>query len=474
MLNWVKKIFQLDERTIGVFRLSLGLMLVLDALSKLAQSKSFYTDWGIAPRSYYIDNFMNLEKFSFHLASGELWFQVLLIGIQLFAALMYFFGIHPRRFGALCFLMIFSLQARNAQILSAADEILRLGLLWSLFLPLQVRFAWRGGRGSGEQHFSIGALLLQSQLLFMYFFSVFHKYHPVWVEEYSAVYYALHGDMFAKPFGMWLRQFEDLLKFATVSSFLLEGVGSLLFLVGGWVRFFVALSFISFHFSLFLAIDIGLFPWICIAYWTIGIPKQLWETSFGTKLERFLDSKLRTDSSGASSEEPKPIALIMPKLGLGMFALLVWINISSLPQLKDILAAPPSIVTALTATHQQWDMFAPPYRNDGWFVIKGKFTDGVEKNLWNEDPISYGKPEVPSRYYPTSEWRKYMYNVWDRGNRKILLPFARYLCRLNKGPTPEESVQSLTIEFVKERTPDPGQPFEPPEIVKLWSHDCFA
>jgi hypothetical protein len=125
---------------------------------------------------------------------------------------------------------------------------------------------------------------------------------------------------------------------------------------------------------------------------------------------------------------------------------------------------------------QNWNMFAPyPMKNDGWFVIEGQFQNGDHFDLWSGKSVTYEKPILPSAAYPSSEWRKFMVTVWDDSTEKILLPFARYLCRrysTNEGYA--SNVSTLHVNFVKETTPEPGKPFGPTEVIKLWSHDCFA
>ena len=70
----MKKIFspfQLDLRSLGLFRILLGFLFLLDIINKTIWAPEFYSDWGMFPRSVWIADFMSKYKFSFHLMSGD-------------------------------------------------------------------------------------------------------------------------------------------------------------------------------------------------------------------------------------------------------------------------------------------------------------------------------------------------------------------------------------------------------------------
>ena len=48
------------------------------------------------------------------------------------------------------------------------------------------------------------------QAMCVYFFTALLKSDPVWLEQGTAVYYALANDSLVLPFGEWLRQFAPL------------------------------------------------------------------------------------------------------------------------------------------------------------------------------------------------------------------------------------------------------------------------
>ena len=176
-------------------------------------------------------------------------------------------------------------------ILSCADDLIRLALLWSLFLPLGNSFGVQQKKSADTDPTlpnSIFNAAILLQLLYVYIFTALLKNDPIWMKEGSAVYYALNIDIFTKPLGVWLRSYAGLMQFATFSTLLLEIVGPLVALVAGWPRFIVSLLFISFHMGLFLTMELDFFPWIAAIYWVLFWPNEVWTTSYGRKLSNAL------------------------------------------------------------------------------------------------------------------------------------------------------------------------------------------
>lgn len=480
----IAEAFGFDSRSLGLFRWLLGFCLVVDGLNKMSQARELYTDWGIMPRSYWLAEYMNSWKFSFHLASGETWFQVLLMSIGVAASAMFMIGWRWRIAGIVSFLLLCSLQSRNYLILSSADDVLRLGLFWFLFLKGPGDFAVDEPEGTPRirvKGLAVWALALQ--LLYIYFFTAIFKIHPVYTDELSGVYYALNVDYFAKPLGLLLRDHLALTKLLTAATLIWEFVGPFLALLPfWWLRLLVALGFQFFHFGLFATMALALFPWVMMVYWVLFYPSELWRIG----LFRRLEDGLRFVVRFLASRLPKGGPLWSPTAWSGrgrvalcglFLALVTAFNVDGLekpyfPKLPEWTRR-----VAYTANvNQIWNMFAPyPIRNDGWFIIEGRFKNGVVVDLMTMKPVTMEKPSDIVDMYPSGEWRKFMMNVWDDGDEKILLPFARHLCRrFADVPAPIGStVSTMKITFMKERTPPLGEAFPPIEPVVLWNHSCF-
>lgn len=484
-LNFLK----LDPRSLALFRILLGVALLCDTLHKLAWAREFYSDWGIMPRSYWLDTFMNPYKFSFHLAMGTTWFQVALILLQAICFGFFTLGIRTNLFGILGLILLNSLQARNNEILSCADELLRLALFWSLFLPLTSFFSFEKTKANTTSPLHLfsdfSAIFFRLQLVFVYAFTALYKLDPVWTHDFSAIYYALHIDIFAKPLAYPLREHYLLTQCLTAFTFALESIGVLASFLPGFWRIAVVFVFISLHLGTFFTMELGIFPWICIVYWIAFLPAHFWRLRIGLKLEEVLtrffqkihlkSNAQKVENVKSSTAKEKALKIFIPSFGFLCFNLVFWENLA--PFSPATLQQPAAIkgLTDFLGLHQKWIMFAPyPMKNDGWFVVEGTFLDESKLDLISLKQKTYEKPEYPADQFPNSEWRKYMLKVWDNGSRSYLLPYGRFLCRKfsNANGWPKD-LSKITVEFMKETTPPPGENFSAPVPVILWNHDCF-
>ncbi len=86
--SFAGRIFGIDARSLALFRVALALVLLSDLWLRIANLGAFYTDAGVLPRAAQIEIYAGLPAlFSFHLMSGTLGGQGVLLGIQVVAAL---------------------------------------------------------------------------------------------------------------------------------------------------------------------------------------------------------------------------------------------------------------------------------------------------------------------------------------------------------------------------------------------------
>ncbi len=486
LTNWA----ELDLRSLSIFRILLGLCLCEDLFQKLIYAKELYSDWGLMPRIYWMSEYMNEWKISLLLANGEPWFQYLFVFVALVCALCFTLGYKTRISQILLLILVGSIQSRNYLVLSCADDLMRVALFWSILLPLDRHYSI--GRNSislsnqeGQKIRSIGTGLLILQLVIMYLITACYKINPVWTTEHSAIYYALNIDHFTTPLGHWLKQFEEFGKLLTQTTLIWEFVGPLLLFVPVFsrtIKTFVAVGFIFFHFGLALCLNLGTFPWVAIAYWTIFLPGDLWDFLL-QKAKQILPIQLPLFFREFRAHESIKVLRVLSSrnrriincLFASLMALVIYQNLADLNNEKVPFPSPLRHVLYALNMNQVWDMFAPyPIRNDGWFVVQGNFKNGETRDLITGKAVTYEKPELISDLYASSEWRKFYLNLWNDGDTRILLPYARYLCRSQASQDGSSALVTLKITFMKKTTPPMGMSFPPIEPVQLWSHDCFT
>jgi hypothetical protein len=133
-------LFALDLRSLALFRVGLGLILVADVVRRWRLVEPFYSDVGVIPRVVDLDVLHAQNFWSLHLATGSIWGESLLFAAALLFALALLIGWRTRLATLGSWLLLISLHNRNTFIINAGDALLRQLLFWSLFLPLGLAF----------------------------------------------------------------------------------------------------------------------------------------------------------------------------------------------------------------------------------------------------------------------------------------------------------------------------------------------
>lgn len=571
----MKRLFGVDLRALAAFRIAISCLLLVDLWYRSQELGAFFTDAGILPRQARIglvelgDRFGREHTWSLHMLSGEAWMQGLLMGLAAALAVALLFGYRTRSVAVASWILVLSLDGRNPAILDSGDVLLRCMLFWSLFLPLGAcysvdrsqrlerarrtnpscstpqldartgpgvsnlvatserasaasdgdvsRVAYDTAKaGVGREPLplvcNVASAGLLLQLAMMYFFSALFKTHPVWISEYSAVYYALHCDAFATRWGIALRSFPRLLEWLTLGSYLLELLGPLL-AFSPWatsrIRILLVLSFWLFHLGLATTLMLGIFPWVCIACWIVYLPTAFWDageqrvrrvadrfaaahfgkTSLGRAVERFnevarsLTRCLPPAGDLWLSYVPAwyrhvPHLLIQVSLAAVLVYLIAWnireLNVRDLE--KWVLPLRYNGPARALGLDQNWSMFSPvPRTEDGWLLMVGTLDNGSQVNLWQpEKAIPWDKPELVSSTFRSQRWLKYLDNLTtdayigyrDYFCEWLAARWNRWYARSDQG----QRVVKVELYHSIELTPPPGQPIPVPEIKPLYTY----
>ena len=287
-LEYIKRSFGFDYRSMSLYRVLLGLIIIIGVLYRMPDITAFYTDSGLLPRQTFLSEFALPWSFSLHLASGSYWVMFLFLVIQMILGGMVLLGYHTRWALLFSYILNVSLHNRNWLINNGGDDVLRAILFLSIFLPLDRYFSVDASRRETQYQkdyvVSPWTFAFLIQVFAIYFVSYILKDHPVWRGDYTAVYYALRVDGLVNPLGFMIREIPLFDTFSTVFTIFLEWAGPLLLLFSfiffryWWVaRSLVVLGFWSLHLGIILTMWIGLFPYICIAMWCLFIPTPVWD-----------------------------------------------------------------------------------------------------------------------------------------------------------------------------------------------------
>src|SRR5437588_6400315 len=238
LLSYLQAAYALDLRSLALFRIALGAVLLGDLIWRAVDLTAFYTDFGVLPRAALLEKFSPAQRFSLHLMSGEFVFQALLFLLAAGLAIMLMAGIRTRFAALASWFMVVSIQSRNPIILQGGDVYLRMLTFIAIFLPMGALYSVDAALREEPQnqdrkrfvHFSTPGLALIAQVAIVYAFAVLLKTAPEWRTDFSAVYYALNIQQMSTPLGRFLLHFPKLLPWLTRGTLVHESSIAILLL----------------------------------------------------------------------------------------------------------------------------------------------------------------------------------------------------------------------------------------------------
>ena len=348
-------------------------------------------------------------------------------------------------------MLITSIQVRNPLIVIGGDHVLRLLLFWNLFLPwgacCSLDALRRPPLGS-VRHFSVASAALLLQVAFIYVFSGSLKTDAMWHEEGSAVYWALHSDLYARASALAVRDAPDaLLTAATRFVVAFESFAPLLLFLpvaNAALRFAVLPWFVLLQAGFGIFLQLGIFPWISAAALLAFLPSRFWE--------------MRRTSPQAMSTGLAPELQILAAV---LFACVVLWNLSTMKGRKHVMPESLRDLARIARLDQRWNMFAPyPLQDDGWFLMAGRRMDGSTVDAWTGKPLDKAKPDVVSEQFPNHRWRKLMILLLVDDRVSYRSGLAYYLCRRAGG-----TLDGVDILFMNEI--EEGGPYEREVLISV-------
>lgn len=485
--------FAIDLRALAAFRVALGLVLLLDLCSRVADLGAHYSDAGVLPRSAAERLFLQSPwSWSLHALGGSSAFQATLFGLALLAAAALLVGAWTRLATAISWLLLASLHARNPMLLFGADHLLRMLLFWSMFLPLGARgsvdSAQSADTGAGR-HLSVASAALLLQPAFMYVFAGIFKLNESWTSG-EALRSALRLEMFAKPLGARLAVHpETLALLGSTVPWMEIGLGMVLF--SPWrtalLRGLALPLLAGFHLAISLLLETGLFQVLSLSALLLFVPGQVWDRLWPSR--RPVRARLTPASTGVLSDTKAVL------VGLLLLYVLVW-NLATLDARsytrahlvewmsegddgsfhRRLLLPGYAVERRLgllgwigrsAHLYQQWNLFERGGgERGGWHVVAGTLEDGREVDVLLEHPLAptalSTHPTDAGALYPGIRWRVYFKYLMQAEQARPLLPGV--LARRWERAHPESPLHELEVLFLQ-RPRDPAQ--AAPEVA-VW------
>ncbi|MEM7393288.1 MAG: HTTM domain-containing protein [Verrucomicrobiota bacterium] len=475
-------LFGIDLRSLAVFRIGAGLLILYDLIHRARDLTAHYTELGVMPRENLKAYFWADEYFTIHALGGSPAYAATLFAIAGLCAVALILGYRTRLFTILSWFFLISLQTRNIILLNGGDIVFRLMLFWGMFLPLGARWSldslWRNVRPSRPRVLHTASFCFILQLALVYVFNFFTKSDDIWRVDHDALYYAMHLDYLSSGLGKSLLQYPELLRALTRSTLFFELCAPFLLLVPFFtakLRTFTVFSFIGFHLGLIIFMDLGLFPYICIVYWLALLPPGFWTFLHRRGLRRpsipppkglrFLYHPIETAEFKGKAQLQRTGAILAHLFCAFTMAYVMLWNLRTVnPYFEKRLPDGFNRFGYALVIFQEWNMFAPyPVKDDGWYLVKLSLKDGSEVDGITGGAFSFDKPSRMNYFSDNPRWRKYMSYLrktadWNKEQRYHFENFIRTDWDRRHRDEPDRQVAEIRTWFMRERTGPPGTP----------------
>ncbi|MES2133622.1 MAG: hypothetical protein V4506_14835 [Bacteroidota bacterium] len=436
-------------------RIAVGMVLLVDLFIRSLSIKAFFTDEGVLPIAILKNYNWNPYYFSFHTLNGDLWWQITLFALNALCIVLLIKGYRARLFTFICWVFITSLQNRNPFILQGGDDLLRLILLWGIFLPWGERYAGKTSSFYANSYFSYANLGYIFLVCSVYFFSALLKTHAEWHSEGTALYYALSLEQLRLPLGTLLYHFPLVMKGLTRMVYYLELVAPVLIIlpfINYRVRLVGIIAIALLHIGIAGTLYVGLFYIIGLVTLIGLLPEAL--------MNKYEAKFIRTVIIVKEKSMPTGSFIVETFLALknGFIILIICycllLNLGNVKKFPYVLDPQLIKFGNTLRLEQSWGMFSPSvYKDDGFYVYSGYTSTGKYIDIKRHgQPISFNKPANIVSEFESDRWRKFGENYLFNNNNYMRPYFCKYLLRNWNNKHPENHISDLTIFFMKEES----------------------
>ena len=493
----VRARFEVDARSLAAMRIVLGLTLLADLIYRAGYMTTFYTDQGVYPVAVYEATYGQYTGLSLHALSGELWLQQLLFVIAGLVAILFVLGYRTRLTGALSFVLLVSLQARNPTVLNGGDRLLMVVLFVSLLAPLGERWSIdalrRGSARASVASMATVAVLLQPLVVFTSNAILKHRGEKWYAGE--ALEIALKNDVMTILLGDIVVNYPTLvmvLNYAWVTLM----AGSILWLLVpvGRLRAIAAVAYLSAFTGMMVNMTVGVFPLGLAAAVTPYLTAPFWETltrrvpdSWSDRLptaaalgpfskppleHRLLDSLRERDHEFIASYSVAYARSFLTILGV---IVIVWMLVFAAADITD--RELPDEIDSPHLDQQSWGLYAPdPSEGYSWYVVEAGV--GNETIIADLDGTadSYDHPDEAAATYTTFRHRKYMQKVRRSGKDdttdRIAEAYTDWACR-QVAAAHDRPVSNVSVIQVYQPSPLDGE-YDGKRDIPIFESDCVA
>ncbi len=461
---------RIDTRSLAVFRVFAGALIVVDLLLRSRNFGYFYTNEGAVSSGLAAALAPADLPFSVYLLSPNPTVTALLFVVQALFALQLIVGYRTRFATVVSFLLVVSLDFRNPFVLSYADTLFRLLLFWAIFLPLGERWsvdAVHRRREPRRSFVGVAGALALGQMVTMYFVNGYQKTRSEsWVSGEAAPM-ILERDDVTFFLADVINEFQTVLGYGGIVWYYMLLFSWLLILLVGRKRAALVVAFFIAHASFAVTVRIGAFPYVAMAGLVLFVQTPVWEDA-----DR-LSQRLRVEFDriqefgadvGSRLPDVRPIdidneirenAYTYSVAGIAVAVVLVTVilfpavlgvgegdDLGERVEYRMDDSAFVGVVSTFAETfgvaQPDWSVFAPdPVTENRYYVFPAETADGELVDARNNRSLNYERPhDELQRQYETYRERFYMDSLsrlapsvgYDENARRAFEEKGEYVC----------------------------------------------
>jgi hypothetical protein len=283
-----------DGEALSLFRILLGLLLLVNLYFNLVPYLiDFFSDMGIYTRAVNAETHRLADWRSVLQFCEEPWQLCLFIAVFTISLVCFIFGYQTKLANWVVFICFYSIYYRGLIFTSGGDMLLRLFILWCLFLPLNRFWSVDAALNRAPRDVPIPRALkagVRAQILLLYFFGAVYKLIGAPWQNGTAPALAMHDGAQGTVLGSMLAENIPLLippiNYGIIVFQLLFGLLVYSPYFNRITRPIALAGAFLMHVSFIFLLNIGVFPYICIAYLVLLFPNEWWETLLAKRRAR--------------------------------------------------------------------------------------------------------------------------------------------------------------------------------------------
>lgn len=473
LVRGISGLFAIDPRSLRVFRVSLGIVLLVDLIIRATSMEAHYTDAGVLPSALVAADYAGTWRWSLHLLSGSIAFQCLLFAVSGVAAFCLAIGFYARFVTVVCWLLWASVQTRTPLLQNGGDDLLRMLLFWAMFLPLPSRSSSASdsaSASSGPSRIASAAILLQVCL--MYFFAGSWKLTGDWING-NELHRILCDGFFARPLAYSLQAFPGLTSVSGTAVVFAEHLLAVLLLIPlrFWrARCLVIAALALMHVGIEFTLTVGLFSFICGTALLLFLPPGFWD--YLARFRQHSTFAECADFDSRSSEPPKFANssrygwIVQTTASVIVVCSLVYVITWNLVDRRGIsrdrIPMVARRVGEVLSLHQNWRLFNYASNRDGWFILLARLPEFHYADLLRggvqADAETFTRPAYPYRRLPDHRWRKLYSRLVDDRNNVYRETLCRYFAmRWARNHATSNNAEAIELQYMQEMN-DPEDP----------------